>query len=250
MKQILKSRCLLYLMLFSLLYNNSSLGQNSFSPFVGISEEVTFRSFLSSNLQLGVQFGADKGVFRTYGIYQLYGNVRHKEFDNFMFSSQLLGLGLEYQVNTNKTISFITGISFLTEVATNFKNGYMLNGEVSYPNPQQPYNNYNGSYNTYTKYSNDFYQKTPFSGSIWVGCNFYIFKQINLNISLSNTIRIIKTKHLEWDLDDFKNENIIDAIQRQPEKTLIYDRVHLRLGISYAFSLNKNNSGVNNKSKI
>lgn len=215
-------------------------GQRAISPYVGVSGEVYgFSStFLVSNLQVGAQFALESASITTFGIYQLHGNLKTKEFSSYLFTTHLGGIGAEYRSNNSKRFALVLGLYTLTEVKTNFKNGYLKDGIPSYPRKEYGEYSYNDPPTGY-HYSNDFYHSTPFAGSIWLGFDFRIIRGLNIKISLENNIIIKKIRHLNWETSDLEEQTIEEALSGQPVETMLLDRLGLRLGLRYTFSLKK-----------
>lgn len=229
-KQIIKVSLLLSVFILSV---NQTLAQKTTSLHVGVSEGLySYRSsvksvysmFLKSGIHLGTQIELKSSRLNTYGIYQLFGNFKSKEMSSFLFSSHLLGVGLEHRMNNDKDVSLIIGFSALTEVKSNFRNGYITDGIPVYP-----------SFN----HSDDFYHSTPFASSLWIGVDVQIVQGLSISFSVENNFRILKKRHLNWELSDFDERPIEDVINEQTIETVIFDKVGLRLGLSYNFSFNK-----------
>lgn len=204
--------------------------------------------FSSSEFQFGLQFEKNTGSVSVFGVYQLFGNKKIEGFEAYTFASQLLGLGFEYRSNNEKIISIISGISLATEIYSNYRNGYMNGVELAFPNlVKYPYDYYASTFEkSYTYYSNAHYQSTPLSASIWFGVNAKLFKNISVNLSLVNDIRLVSQKYLKWDMTDKEEEqenligkDINELIEDQPTTRSIIDRFGLRFGLSYTLPLSK-----------
>lgn len=218
--------------------NSHCFAQRKISPYIGVAEyqDHLFAQYLSTDLNIGVQFDLNQGYLVAYGVYQLYGSIKTKTLHGFIFSSHLVGVGGEYCLNKEKRFAFILGLSALTEVGTNFRNGYLLHGIPSLP---KEYSVSSGGYDPiYTYYyGDDFYYSTPLVASIWVGCDFRIAKGFRISLSVENSVRIIKTRHMKWQKADMIIHRMDELIEKQPIETKVMDRIGLRLGLSYAFSL-------------
>lgn len=230
--QIVKAT--LYLCIF-ILPLNYSLAQKDVLMHFAVSEGVYLYKtalknkatlFSKTNLELGTQFNFEKGQLNAFGVYQLFGNFKSEEIHGFISSSHLLGIGAEHRVNKNKNLSLIIGLSALTEFSSNFRNGYIDNGVPVYPSKE---------------HSDDFYHSTPFASSLWIGLDMRLSEGLYLNFSIENNFRIIKSRHLNWDLSDFKERPIEEVINEQAIETVIYDKVGLRLGLSYNLPLERKN---------
>lgn len=243
-RQELKHKIKMWLLLSIFTFTSlQCLAQSAISPYIGVSEEIYsfYPSFLATNLYLGAQFEIKPGYLTAYGIYQLHGNLETKELPSFIFASHLAGIGAEYRSNKDKRFAFVLGFSALTEVKSNFRNGYLKDGIPSLPSKKFiESHTYENSIEFY--YSNDFYHSTPFSGNIWLGCDFRIIQGLNINISLVNNTQIIKMRHLDWDIPDFDDQTVNDAINKQPIKTVVLDQNGLRFSLSYTVPLKKKES--------
>jgi hypothetical protein len=216
-----------------LITSSQGLSQKNTLLHVGVSEGLyLYRTsnkdmstfFLKSNLEIGAQFELENSRLSTFGIYQLFGNLKSKELNGFILSSHLLGIGAEHRVNKDKEFSLIIGLSALTEFNTNFRNGYVNNGVPVYSSKE---------------HSDDFYHSTPFSSSFWIGLDIQLIEGLNLSFSIENNFRIIKKRHLDWDMTSFDERPIEDIINEQVIETVIYDKIGLRLDLNYNFSFKK-----------
>ncbi len=249
----LKNTFLTLLILCSLV--TRSIGQQDRSIHIGVSgalpnELGSSQLFLASDLQLGLQFEMSTGNVKAFGAYQLFGNMSKEVFEAYTFASQQLGVGFEYQSNNEKIVSLIVGASFMTEIYTNFKNGYMNNGNLAFPRSVRPYaGNYyatNFQKHEYKFYDSHHYQSTPLSVSIWLGMNVRLYKSLNINFSILNDIRVISQKYFKWDLTDKEEEqinligkDINELIDDQAISRTVIDRFGLRVGLSYTLPISK-----------
>lgn len=247
----LKNTFLTLLILCSLV--TKSIGQQEKSLHIGVSGALpnklgSSQLFLASNLQVGFQFEMNTGSIKAFGAYQLFGNMSKEVFEAYTFASQLLGVGFEYQSNNEKIVSLIVGASFMTEIYSNFKNGYMKDGYLVLPHSVKPYaGDYNLTFpSKYTYYGANHYQSTPLNVSLWLGINVKLLKSLDINFSILNDIRIISEKYFKWDMTDKEEEqvnligkDINELIDNQPSSRTVIDRLGLRVGLSYTLPISK-----------
>lgn len=249
----LKNTFLSLLILCSIATN--SFGQQNRTIHIGVSEGLSGmlkadQLFTSSNLHLGLQFELNNGSVNVFGAYQLFGNMSDDAFEPYTFSSQLLGIGAEFQSNTDKVISLVVGTTVMTEIYSNFKNGYMVDGNLVFPQMVYPYmndiyyaSNFQKSYSYYGSYH---YQSTPLNISVWLGMNVRLYKSLFVNLSIFNDIRVVSQKYFKWDVTDKEEEqinligkDINELIDREPISRTVIDRFGLRVGLSYALPISK-----------
>ncbi|RYM33878.1 hypothetical protein ERX46_07905 [Brumimicrobium glaciale] len=221
----MKHISLIFLTFFSLL----AVSQNKNAIHVGITEGVYLQESIFRNLdaysktdvQIGMQFELESSTLNAYGIYQLFGNVNSKEFSNYLFASHLLGVGVEQRISKTKRVSLFIGANLLTEIASNFENGYMRGAYPSYPTLGEV---------------NNFYHSTPFANSVYLGADVKIYKSLHLNISIENNFRILKMRSTTLAIEDFDGRTLDEVINDQELKTVVVDRLGLRIGLNYNFS--------------
>lgn len=199
--------------------------QKNRSIHVGISEGVHINpNFSKTDFQMGIEFELESSSINAFGIYQLYGNIKEQDFPNFLFASHLLGVGAEHRTTIDKRVSLFIGANLLTEVATNFENGYLSQSTPSYPRIDK---------------SNEIYLSTPLASSVYLGADFKVIENLHINLSVENNFRIMRVKHLTLNTSDFEDYTFEELINNQEVKIEFLDKLGLRLGLKYNFSLKK-----------
>ena len=125
-------------------------------------------------------------------------------------------------------------ISALTEISTNYKNGYLMDYELI-PKEEPSKYSYYTSPGYKVSYYSYLYQSTPFVGSFQIGCDIRLIKDLHLNLSLGYGLRYMKTKYVEWK----ENEDFHEKLNSIPIEKHISNMLDIQLGLSYAFSFHK-----------
>ncbi|WP_107039026.1 hypothetical protein [Brumimicrobium mesophilum] len=226
-----------------LLHGNTVNSQISKSLHFGVSEslyseggKLRFKNFkyTRTSVQLGVNLDLESNNFRVFGVYELYGNLKFEstteEYDSFLFASHLMGVGVENRFWDEKRVSLLVGFSALTEIASNYRNGYISEGSPVYPISNYTYELLNS--NSIIQYQ-DFYYSTPFASSFYIGADVQIYKGLHFNLSLENNFRIMKTREVVWDPSSFEGRLLEDIINEQEIETTIIDQLGFRFGLTY-----------------
>ncbi|PKR81845.1 hypothetical protein CW751_00460 [Brumimicrobium salinarum] len=179
----------------------------------------------STTLELGADFQKKNGdiyLYFTYGF-----NT------SFLYRGHFLGGAFEYHFLKNqKKVRPYFGVSVITEVATNYKGGFL--GEDSFLTNDSHIHTSAGN-NISSFNSSGFYQSMPFLGSFSVGCDFRLMKDLHLNLSVGLALQKLKYKYLEWE----DHEDYREILKGTPVKSMMFSYVNPRLGLSYAFSFKK-----------
>lgn len=200
-------------------------GQKNSPIYVGIAEGAHINpKFYKTDLQIGMHFELESSSINAFGIYQLYGNMKGENFSSFLFASHLLGLGVENRTNVDKRVSLFLGANLLTEVGTNFKDGYIAGNYPSYPRVGKV---------------NELYHSTPLASSVYIGVDIKIIENLHFNFSLENNFRFMRKRKLMMELADFEVSTFKELINEQNIETEILDKLGLRVGVNYNFSFRK-----------
>lgn len=198
--------------------------------------------YSKTDIQVGINLDLNTNNFRTFGIYELQGNFKSNYKNSngnspeaFLFSSHLLGIGAENRFWKDKRVSLLIGFSALTEVASNFRNGYISDGIPIYPTYEVwPVLQYEQPIVQYQ----DFYHSTPFASSFYIGVDVKIIKGLHFNFSLESNIRIVKTREIVWDIANYENRLIEEIINEQQIETTLNDQLGVRFGLTYSLQPN------------
>ncbi|MBN9293184.1 MAG: hypothetical protein J0G96_04305 [Flavobacteriia bacterium] len=207
--------------------------QKNINLMIGISNTYslnimpTFNSYSGTNISVGSQIETKKGNFNILGTYQFSGNYSRGTV--FSLQSHLLGIIFQYRILSNKRrFSPFFEIKGLTEVGTNYKNGYM---SIDYWFPSI----YPEEFSKWV-YSSRFYVGTPFVGNLLLGCDIRLTGGLHLNISAGYGLRVMQTRYADWLYDPVPPK---EEIYKKPVKTRNFQMLDVQLGISYAFSFKK-----------
>lgn len=208
---------------------------NNASFVVGLEQEFShgcanyYDNFLGFNLFAGVQLDRPKGSVNLSGVFQ-YGGTSVIEGENFDLNYQLLGAKLKYRIlNKQKRISPTLELSALTQVNSNYKNGYL--DDFLEPTTEGKYKQKYPISNSY--YTTHLYTSTPFVSSIMFGIDFRLFKNLQLNFSAGYSVRLLNYKFAKWNSafgpnTSINNMNILNETQEN------IHTANVKLGLSYA----------------
>src|SRR5690554_1556026 len=251
----------LSLSLFSLLFSFLSFSQEKIQLVTGFSGSFEKEIFSNSASQLygeigldaGVRFNRNKGSLDVLLNYQFSSNVTYRyPYDSISIENQktvhydeegnkirtpyrsllrshFVGLSLKYTFKKERKIvkPFIS-IQVLTEVGSNFKNGFLIYGSFIPSQTKTGQQSY-GSGNIFL--ASNFYNSTPLVGSALGGINIEFNKNISLNIAAGYAFRIMKVKYAEWKED----ENVYEKLKSIPVKSINSHFLDVQLGLIYVF---------------
>lgn len=225
--QTVKHKLIILVFGFALSISHA-VAQNKTLLHVGVSEGL-LNGFLETDLRIGAQFELPSTQLNTFAVYKLKGNLKYRDrgyysgetIESYLFASHLLGVGIEPRFFNERKVSLLVGLSFLTEVGSNYKNGFINKGTPVFPTEN---------------HSDYFYHSTPFASNLWVGVDVELFKGFNLSLSLENGMRVTKERYLKWELSELDDRSLDELVNEQEAKVLFIDRIGIRLGLSYNFS--------------
>lgn len=242
----------IYILLIFCLYSITGLSQIRINPSIEIfnsysfinlnylsstDKDATLTNFYSFGLGIGVQLQMQSSDLKIYSTYQVTG--MDEFFDPFKYRSQFLGGLVEYCFN-NQSKRFRPYLSLLvtSEVATNSENIYLQDDYTFHSFPYETIYSYgsHGGPPYLTTFFSDVYISTPFVGSLTAGCDLRIMKNLQLNLGLGYSLRIIKTKYAEWGEED--DVNVI--LKSKTAENHYFHMLNVELGFSYIFSFHKN----------
>ena len=234
----------LTLFLFSLLFSLLSFSQeNKTKMSVQLSNGSFTRIFDNysnhynlTKIDFGLNFQRPKGDFYFYATYGYKTNIissEDKALGNtqFAYKSHMIGGSFAYHLLSNqKKVRPYLGLCILSEVATNYKDGFMSRMNYGIIN----YYTYLTVY-PYNSYNSNFYQSTPLLGTISLGCDFRLSKDVRLNFSMGYSLRKMKYKYLEW----YDGDNYREMLKNVPVESKMFHHINAQLGLNYSFSLKK-----------
>ena len=156
-------------------------------------------------------------------------NYKSKKFNDY--NCHFLGVGIKYFLLDNEKFKPNISLEIMTELGTKNKGNLMrqyltITQQSSYSLQElsQQNSHYFDDYEEYDSWiGNVYYQSTPFSGTLLIGCDFKLCKNLYLNFGLGLGIRSIKV--LKPVTRITKNYNVFSA--------------DAQLGLTYAFPLKK-----------
>lgn len=158
-----------------------------------------------------------------------------------LYRGHYLGLTFENHFLSNeKRFRPYFGLSILTEVATNYKVGFLSadidNGTYFLTSDSHAKHLiFMGQSWYYTVNSSGFYYSTPFFGTASLGFDVRLIKDLHLSFSLGYGLQIMRYKYLEWKNDADYRELLKDI----PMKSKKLHYVNAELGLRYEFSFRK-----------
>jgi hypothetical protein len=169
---------------------------------------------------------ADSTAFNGdyYQNYDVYGN----EIDpyNSLLRSHFLGGGIKYLFRERKkTIRPFIKIHVLTEVSTNYHNGFLLQEE--YLPKNEPW----GDGETFNPYYSHFYHSTPIVTRFQGGVDIMLIQNLNLNIALGYGFRVMKVKYAEWK----ESEDVYEKLKTIPTENISSQMLDVQIGFAYVF---------------
>lgn len=204
----------------SISYDNQTHTGTAF--FFPVIYTVPNESFVEYNLKAGTKFSIGKGDLHTFVKLQNYANLSWRGIGAYKFQSFLLGAGAEYHFRKDNRWRPFLGVSFLTELFSNYKNkSFKYFFPVKFPEK--------ASVNLHSI----FYVSTPFLGSVWAGYDFRIIDQLHVQLSLQNNFRVFKIKGVDDELEI--NPNVSEYLQNAPIQHRLIDALMLKLGVTYHF---------------
>ncbi|HLS70812.1 MAG TPA: hypothetical protein VK027_04045 [Chitinophagaceae bacterium] len=215
-------------------------------------------------LNLGARFSQAKGDLDISVIYQFSSNVVYSypydsisidwnkkkavHFDsdgnkissyNSILRSHFIGGKVKYLFRERiKVLRPFIEVQALTELGTNFKNGYLLQEEyipniepsATYYYPSIPGGEYTVNY-----YYSNFYYSTPLVGGILAGIDIRLAQNLNLNIAAGYGFHIMKVKYATWKED----EDVHEKLNTIPTENIYSQMLDFQVGLSYVFPLKK-----------
>ena len=235
----------LTLFIFSVLFSLLSFSQeNETKMSVQLSNGTFFRIlddyrdlYNLTKLDVGLNFQRAKGDFYLYVTYgyntdflsPIEEGKNNPNFPNF--KSHTLGGSFKYHLLSNqKKVRPYFGLSILSEVATNYRDGMMTrNSFFIIDRPINSFTNY------YLSNISNFYHSTPFLGTLSLGCDFRLSEHVRLNLSAGYALKKMKYKYLEWsDGDDYR-----EMLKSAPVESKMFHFINAQLGLNYTFSIMK-----------
>jgi|GEM_PF-5163815 len=236
-----------------------------FSAITGITQENKVKMSLNiSNMlmngikRLGLRFdltavglGIDiREANANFRLYAVYGFNTLADNRNLSYKSHSLGLIFEcYFLNKDKRFRPFAGVSIGSEIATNYKDGY-LDYDDLYFTTRPYFSKYGqgpggGSY-YYMPYKTRSYQSMPLISTFYAGCSIRIVENLNLNLSLGYNLSLMNYKYVQWSYhgsgepdESVVKKDYYNSLKTAPVQTGILHTLSVQLGLNYTFSFKK-----------
>lgn len=242
--------------------SGTAFSQEKFEVVAGVSGSFEKEVFSNSASQLyggigfdaGIRFNLNEANVDALLSYQFSSNVTYRfPYDSISISnkktehydeegnkirfpyrsllrSHFVGLSLKYTFNKGKEVvkPFIS-IQVLTEVGSNFENGYLIYGSFIPSQTKSGQQSY-GSGNILL--ASNFYNSTPLISRALGGINIEFSKHISLNLAVGYAYRMMKVKYAEWK----EGEDVYEKLETIPTENISSHFLDVQLGLSYTFS--------------
>lgn len=255
----------LTIFLFSFLFSLLSFSQEKVQLVTGFSGSFEKEAFSNSASQLyggigldaGVRFNRNKGSLDVLLNYQFSSNVTYRfpydsiSIDNqktehyddegnkirfpyrSLLRSHFVGMSLKYTFKKErKIVKPFLGIQVLTEVGSNFKNGFLIYGSFI-PSQTKTGQQTSGSGDIFL--ASNFYYSTPLIGSASGGIDIKLSENTSLNIAAGYSYRMMKVKYAEWN----ENEDVYEKLETISTENVFSHMLDIQLGLTYAISFKK-----------
>lgn len=198
-----------------------------------------YRNFDLTLFEVGVDIKTNRcniKLFPTYGFNFYLENPPP-------YRNHLLGISSEIVIlNETKRFRPFVGVSLLSEIRTNYKNGYVDMNYYFYTST--PISSADFIFVSKTMphkiiYGGWFYQSMPLVGTISAGCNIRLVKGFSLNLAVGYNLSLMRYKYVKWEYDDYVKEDYRDKLGDAPINTKALHSMAFQLGLSYAFSFKK-----------
>ena len=182
----------------------------------------------NTNYSIGIKAGYQFFICRDQTVTNPY--VKNK----FIMNSHFIGFVITNRFRENKIVRPFINISGSTEVKTNYRDRY-LSTETYNPTVIS-----SGNYDNVIGIKTNFYQSTPFIGSLLIGCDFRIYKDLRVNLALGYGLRVLKTRYgmLTFHPEQSTMKPVKTEYISEPY-TVAFHMLDFQLGLSYAFSFKK-----------
>ncbi|MBW7868900.1 MAG: hypothetical protein H3C31_11295 [Brumimicrobium sp.] len=183
----------------------------------------------SAILGIGVNFENKIGECNTY---LTYSHLHH--YTSILYSGHFLGISIEQSfLESQKRFRPLIGITVLSEISSNYKEGFLQGSTFITRGTHAKYPKSNGNSSSYMFNSSGFYYNTILFATFSTGFNLRIVKDLYLNFSLGYGLQIMRYKYLEWKDDEDYQEILKDI----PMNKQMLHYLNTQLGLSYNFPL-------------
>lgn len=183
----------------------------------------------SPSINLGINYGNNSN--NTY-VYFAYNFMR-----NSLYKGHYLGITFEHHfLSDKKRFRPFLGLSILSEITSNYKEGFIEGTDFLTRNGHIKYTKFIGGNSSYYIFnSSGFYYSTPLFATLSLGFDVRLIKDLHLSFSLGYGLQVMRYKYLEW----INDEDYRELLKEEPMKKKVFHYVNAQLGLSYAFPLKK-----------
>lgn len=187
-----------------------------------------------SNLQIGIQLKESWGAI-DFNCNYLY-SVSYAGEPSYSLQSHFLGGNINIHfLSDEKRIRPFFSISGLTEISTNYKNGYLWPYDYDWTTMEKPLSKDGGGPITLDYYYSSFYYATPFVGNIFIGGELKLMRNFYLSLGVGYGLRVMRAKYAEWGENDDVNE-ILRSITPEAHLFQFFD---VQFGLTYVIPFKK-----------
>ncbi|MBN9293187.1 MAG: hypothetical protein J0G96_04320 [Flavobacteriia bacterium] len=256
----MKVYIILILVLFSTITgitqeNKIKLSLNVSNTFMNCFRSYKDLIFDLTTIGFGIDIKKTNGNFRLHAAYGFNTYIEPTRetlyyIKSFSYKSHLLGLAFEYhRLNEQKRFHPFIGMSISSEIATNYKNGY-IHYKYEYF-PPYPHSDVfgqgpGGGPYYYISYKTRSYQSMPLVSTFYAGCNIKIVENLNLNLSLGYNLSLMNYKYVQWSYNGYGKpdestvkKDYYNSLGTTPVQILVLHSLAVQLGLNYTFPLKK-----------
>lgn len=188
------------------------------------------QSFDMFDFGLGARLNHRWGSVEMKGIYKASRSSFH--FGRAL-QSHFLGGGLKLVLlNKEKRFRAFVEFNLFSEIATNYKDGYLALYRFNpTEKPADP--------NYYGLYSSNFYDSTPIIGSLLVGVDIKLSKNLNIGIAIGYGKREMLYRERGW--YGSNEDEVISSLEEYPTSLKRSTMIDLQAGLSYTFGFKSDN---------
>lgn len=215
-----------------------SYSQKGVQGFFGVSQAIHTDQFMETNVELGLTLPRLSESLSFMIVYSYNGNLEMTNQGQvaplYNMTSHFLGVGIKHRIFGNDAFySPSVKLSFQTELATNYRGGY-LNGSNDYRPLQKIVKQTDPNY--HTAFFVDYYVSSPMILKLIIGNEFRIAKGLLLDFGFGFSNRTYKSRRVTW------NDNDGVGIEDMPKMdlSLPYAFTNLKWGYHFEMSLGLN----------
>lgn len=245
--QVMKAVLIFVLLLFNFYVCHS---QEKVKGYIDVSQNLHSIIYTETNISFGINFPLETGSISLFGNYEYGGNWKiHSPYADrivpaYKLDYHFLGGGVKYRIlKKSKFYSPTIQLTALTEIVSHYRGNYIVRSDFNSEGFFfQPTNYYSEPYvYGYPKgYIKEifYYVSTPFIGSILIGNEFKIYKELNVNLGIGFSMRGVKVRYKSW--NTYESEPKADISNPYSLEGISWLKIlDLSFGLNYTFSFKK-----------